>query len=53
MEEPELDESAPATWLNGLSNVGKPQLEARGDHTGAAGSLVSVIDVEGKAMIEE
>jgi hypothetical protein len=46
LEETELDESAPATWLNGLSKVGKAAARGKGKYTGAAESLVSVIGVE-------
>jgi hypothetical protein len=46
LEETELDNSAPATWLNRLSIVGKAAARGKGKYTGAAESLVSVVDVE-------
>lgn len=36
MDETELDKTAPATWLNGLSKVGKAAAEGWGKYTGAA-----------------
>jgi hypothetical protein len=46
LEETELDNSAPATWLNRLSIVGKAAAQGKGKYTVAAESLVSVVGVE-------
>lgn len=57
LEEMGLDQSAPATWLNSLSNVGKAAAGGKGKHTVAAESLVSVIgvsvEVQGEVQVKE
>jgi hypothetical protein len=53
LDEADLDKNAPATWLNGLSKVGKAAAEGWGKYTGAAGSLVSVIGAELEVKVED
>jgi hypothetical protein len=46
LEETELDKSAPATWLNRVSYVGRAAAKGKGKHTGALRSLDSVVGVK-------